>query len=68
MGKFLIKGDFAIGSFQMPGRKKPYIGILNRRKNELVAYGQFLDQESADYFMETLADLTGAKGEWKDDG
>jgi hypothetical protein len=66
MGKFLRKGDFAIGSFQMHGRKKPYIGILNCSTNELVAYGQFHDQESADYFMEALADLAGAKGEWKD--
>ena len=67
MGKFLMKGDFAIGSFQMHGRKKPYIVILNRRTNEAVSYGQFHDQESADYFMEALADLTGAKGELKDD-
>lgn len=65
MGKFLRKGDFAIGSFHIPGRKKPYIGIAHG--NEVVAYGQFHDEESADCFMEELADLTGAKGEWKDD-
>ena len=34
---------------------------------ELVTLMQTIEAEPADCFMEELADLTGAKGEWKDD-
>lgn len=53
MATWFVKGDTRIGYHIMPERKKPVFGIT--KGNVFMGYGQFLDEESAEKFMEELA-------------
>jgi hypothetical protein len=59
--KVLKKGNTEIGAFDFPDRRKPMLGI--RIGNEVICYGSFRSKESADDFMEELAELVGAEPE-----
>ena len=61
----LEKGDISIGTFHFPDRKKPSLAVKTKRGIQV--YGQFLNDETADEFMQILADFCGAvKEENKD--
>ena len=64
MAKVLKRGDVEIGAFKIPGLKKPRLGIWTGK--QLVVYGSFMSEESADDFMETLAEFVGAEKEEND--
>lgn len=59
--KVLIKGDVEIGAFEFPDRRRPMLGI--KIGNEVIAYGSFRSKESADDFMDALAEFVGAEHE-----
>ena len=59
--KVLIKGNIEIGAFEFPDRRKPALGI--KIGNEVICYGSFRSKESADDFMESLAEFVGAEPE-----
>ena len=63
MPKVLTYGtDTDIGAFMFPDRKKPCLCV--RKGSSIVVYGTFNNKESADKFMDELADFVGAaKGE-----
>lgn len=59
MAMWIKKGDTMIGCQTIPERKKPVIGIMEG--NQYVVYGQLHDKESAEEFMEKLADFFGVE-------
>ena len=59
--KVLRKGNIEIGAFQFSDRRKPMLGI--QIGNEVIAYGSFRSKESADDFMDALAEFVGAEPE-----
>ena len=64
MPKVITNGkDVAIGAFMFPDRKKPSLCI--KEGNEIVSYGTFNSEETADNFMTKLAFLLGIKEEEK---
>ena len=52
-------GDTKIGAYMFPDRKKPCICV--QKGNQIAIYGTFNSIESADNFMNELADFHGAK-------
>ena len=52
-------GDVEIGVHMFPDRKKPCICV--QKGNHITIYGTFNSIESADNFMNELADFLGAK-------
>ena len=54
-------GKIKIGAYMFPDRKKPCLCI--QEGNKIIAYGTFNSIESADNFMNALADFLGAKKE-----
>ena len=52
-------GDTKIGAYMFPNRKKPCICV--EKGNQIAIYGTFNSVESADKFMDELADFLGAK-------
>lgn len=52
-------GDTKIGAYMFPDRKKPCICV--EKGNQVAIYGTFNSIESADNFMNELADFLGAK-------
>lgn len=59
--KVLIKSGVEIGAFEFPDRRKPMLGI--KIGNEVIIYGSFRSKESADDFMDALAEFVGAEPE-----
>jgi hypothetical protein len=59
--KVLIKGNVEVGAFELPGRRKPVLGI--GIGNEVIGYGSFNSREAADDFMMALAEFVGAEPE-----
>jgi hypothetical protein len=60
MPKILTYGNgIDIGAYQFPDRKRPCLCI--RKGSSIVIYGTFNNAESADKFMNELADFVGAK-------
>lgn len=60
MGMYVSDGKIHIGYEMFPDiRKKPCIVV--RQGNEIFTLGTFKDKECAVYFMDKLAELTGAK-------
>ena len=57
--KVLKKGNTEIGAFEFPDRRKPMLGI--RIGTDVICYGSFRSKESADDFMEALAEFVGAE-------
>ena len=52
-------GDTKIGAYMFSNRKKPCICV--QKGNQIAIYGTFNSIESADKFMDELADFIGAK-------
>lgn len=52
-------GDTKIGAYMFPNKKKPCICV--EKGNQIAIYGTFNSIESADKFMDELADFLGAK-------
>ena len=52
-------GDTKIGAYMFPDRKKSFICV--QKGNQIAIYGTFNSIESADKFMNELADFLGAK-------
>lgn len=51
------KGNYCIGIGELPGYKKPCLLIGNEKEGRLRKVGIFVDQESADDFMNMLKDF-----------
>lgn len=56
--KALKKGDIIIGAYEFSDRRKPMLCIQSR--NAIVSYGSFRNKESAENFMDALAEFVGA--------
>ena len=52
-------GDTKIGAYMFPDRKKPCICV--QKGNQITIYGTFNSIESADKFMDELAEFLRAK-------
>lgn len=62
MPRVLQKGEEKIGAFLFPDRKKP--SLCYQKGGRIIVYGTFNSIESAEIFMDELADFVGAvKGE-----
>ena len=59
MAMWIKKGDTMIGVQKISERKKPVVGIMEG--NRYVVYGQLHDEESAEEFMNKLADFFGVE-------
>lgn len=59
MAMWIKQGDTLIGWQMIPERKKPVLGIMTG--NQYVVYGQFHDAQSAEEFMQKLADFFGVE-------
>lgn len=57
----LSKDETSIGAVEYPDRKRP--AIIVRHGNSDSVYGYFRDIETAELFMNELAELVGAKKE-----
>ena len=58
MGKVLIKGnDTKIGVYQFADKKKPRLCVV--KGNEIVSYAIFNSMESAEEFMDEVAEFFG---------
>jgi hypothetical protein len=66
MPKVLTDGKISIGAYMFPDRKRPCLCISEG--NQSVVYGYFHNIESADEFMDKLADLVRAEKEGADNG
>ena len=59
MGKVLTWcGGVSIGAYQFPDRKRPCLCV--GKGNQIVVYGTFQNEQSADRFMDELGKLVGA--------
>lgn len=54
-------GTIKIGAYKIPERKKPCLCI--EQGNSLTVYGSFIDENSANEFMDKLGDFVNAKKE-----
>ena len=61
MSKLITDGTTEIGYLDLPIRKKPCLCVKD--KNTLKVYGTFTNKESAEEFIDKLADLVGAEKE-----
>lgn len=59
--KVLIKGNVEVGAFELPGKRKPVLGI--GIGNEAIGYGTFNSKEAAYDFMMALEEFVGAEPE-----
>ena len=59
MGLVVKNDNISIGEYKITERKKPCLGVM--KDNQLVIYGQFHDEYSAEEFMNILAEFIGAK-------
>ena len=59
MAMWIKQGDTMIGYQMISERKKPVLGIMTG--NQYVIYGQLHDEQSAQEFMEKLADFFGVE-------
>lgn len=50
--------NVSIGAFRFPDRKKPLLCV--QTGNEIVGYGSFHNDESAEEFMNILSEFVGA--------
>lgn len=66
MPKFLTDGKISIGAFMFPDKKRPCLCIDEGA--EIVVYGHFNSIDSADKFMDRLAELVKAQKEGADNG
>ena len=60
MGLWLTDGKTKIGWAMFPDRKKPTICITESESNEISVHGYFKDEESANAFMNRLAEMVKA--------
>lgn len=61
MAKVITDGKTKIGAYKVPRRKK--ICLCVDQGNEIITYGTFINEESAEDFMDRLADFVGAEKE-----
>lgn len=66
MKRVLTDGKTSIGAFMFPDRKRPCLCI--EKGAEVVVYGHFNSIESADKFIDRLAELVNAQKEGADNG
>lgn len=60
MSKVLTNdSDVRIGAFQFPDRKNPC--LCGEKGNQCIVYGNFIDSDMADEFMDELALFLGIK-------
>ena len=59
MAKVITDGETKIGAYRLPIRKKPCLCV--EQGNKIIVYGTFINKESAEDFMERLADFVGAE-------
>ena len=59
MAKVITNGETKIGAYRLPIRKK--ICLCVEQENKIIVYGTFINKESAENFMEKLADFVGAE-------
>lgn len=59
MAKVITNGETKIGAYRLPKRKK--ICLCVEQGNKIIVYGTFINKESAEDFMERLADFVGAE-------
>lgn len=64
MQRVLTNGKINIGAYQFPDKKR--VALCVREGNKIVTCGYFNTPESAEFFMDKLAECVGAEKEEQD--